>query len=288
MSRVERVARIAGLVFAVELLLVLVLGAMAAWRLEDPALRGAAPVAAVAWVVLLIAMLAPPRSIRASWSGPLQLVAAWMVFPMFKAIAQVFVTSPADAALLALDRRLLGGTSAPEYVLGWEQPWLSEILSAGYFSFYLMIIVPALYYGWRRRSAQARAFFFGLMLMYLAGFAGYLLVPAAGPFLAFPDAFPYPPQGGPMTAFLVAVVSEGITGMDVFPSLHTGIALYVLGFFAQAGHRRLAWLLVPWVAALLLATVYLRYHYGIDLVAGVVLAAAVLAITGRYREAVSP
>ena len=87
-----------------------------------------------------------------------------------------------------------------------------------------------------------------------------------------------------MTAFLAGVVKNGITGMDVFPSLHAGIGVYVLGFFALGGYRRIALLLAPVVAALVLATVYLRYHYGIDLLWGLALAAAVLAFVQRYRK----
>lgn len=33
-----------------------------------------------------------------------------------------------------------------------------------------------------------------------------------------------------MTLFLTDLVDKGITGMDVFPSLHTGITLYIVGF----------------------------------------------------------
>ena len=60
--------------------------------------------------------------------------------------------------------------------------------------------------------------------------------------------------------------------------------MYVLGYFALGGHRRIALLLTPVVAALVLATVYLRYHYGIDVLAGLLLAALVLAFIRRYRK----
>lgn len=280
----ERWARAIGIAFAAELLLVLLAGSAAAWRLDDPALHAASLIGAAAWLLLARATVAAPASAWTSWRGTLQFVACWLVFPLFKAIRQAWIVHTADGALLRMDRWLWGGASLPEHLLGWERPWLSELLSAGYFLFYIVVLLPAIAFSIRRREREARVFFTGLTAMYLAGFVGYVLVPAGGPYLAFPDVFPYPVHGGAITAFLAGVVQNGITGMDVFPSLHAGIGVYVLGFFALGGYRRVALLLAPVVAALVLATAYLRYHYGIDLLWGLALAAAVLAFVQRYRK----
>lgn len=279
-----RIARWVGYAFAAELLLILVLGGVGAWRLGDADLRAASVLGGAAWALLLAATLASPGSGWATWQGTLQFVACWLIFPLFKAIREVFIAHTADVALLALDRHLWGGLSLPERLLGWERPWLSELLSGGYFLFYFVVLLPAIVFSMRRRSHEARTFFLGLAAMYLIGFAGYLLVPAGGPYMAFPEIFPYPVHGGAMAALLARVVKAGITGMDVFPSLHSGIGVYVLGFFALGGYRRIAWLLAPVILALVLATLYLRYHYGIDVLCGIALAAAVLAFVQRCRK----
>ena len=280
----ERWARAIGIAFTVELLLVLLAGAVAAWRMDDPALHIASFIGAAAWLLLARATASAPDSAWRPWRGTLQFAACWLVFPLFKAIREVWIGHTADDTLLRLDRWLWGGASLPEHLLGWERPWLSELLSAGYFLFYFVVLLPAIVFSIRRREPEARAFFTGLTAMYLIGFVGYVLVPAGGPYLAFPGVFPYPVRGGAITAFLAGIVKNGITGMDVFPSLHAGIGVYVLGFFALGGYRRVAALLAPVVAALVLATVYLRYHYGIDLLWGLALAAAVLAFVQRYRK----
>lgn len=277
-------ARWIGYAFAAELLLVLLLGGAGAWQLEDGTLCTASVLGSLAWLLLFASTRAPSGSAWASWKGSLQFVACWLIFPLFRAIREVFIAHTADASLLALDRQLWGGRSLPEHLLDWERPWLSELLSTGYFLFYVVALVPAIVFSARRRSHEARAFFLGLASMYLVGFAGYLLVPAGGPYMAFPATFPYPPQGGPMTHFLVGVVRAGITGMDTFPSLHSGIGVYVLGFFTLGGYRRIALLLTPVILALVVATIYLRYHYGIDVLCGITLAAGVLAFIQRYRK----
>jgi membrane-associated phospholipid phosphatase len=57
----------------------------------------------------------------------------------------------------------------------------------------------------------------------------------------------------------------------VFPSLHVGIS-FVVWLYAFRNSRKLFWILSPLVLSLFVSTIYLRYHYLIDVVAGLVLA----------------
>ncbi|MGH7371035.1 MAG: phosphatase PAP2 family protein, partial [Candidatus Methylomirabilales bacterium] len=59
---------------------------------------------------------------------------------------------------------------------------------------------------------------------------------------------------------------------DAFPSGHTAIVLVVL-FYARGFVRGLFWIFLPMVVALIFSTVYLRYHYVVDVLAGILLAA---------------
>lgn len=271
-----RIARAIDVGFVAVLFVLLAFGGYAGWLRPDLKLALPTLAGGVLWLLLAGTTFADADSRRRPWMGTLQFLACWTLFPLLKGVRQVFLVHGADPMLLALDRHLWGGLSLPERAMAWEGPWLSELLSGCYFLFYFLVLVPALFYAWKRRSPQARTFYSGLAAMYLVGLIGYASVPAAGPFLAFYDRFPYPPAGGPMTAFLARIVAQGITGMDVFPSLHAGIGSYVLGFLLMAGHRRLALALLPILAGLVLATVYLRYHYGIDVLCGLALAACVL------------
>jgi len=77
---------------------------------------------------------------------------------------------------------------------------------------------------------------------------------------------------------------------DAFPSGHALIAMIVL-VLSWRLHRRVFWWLLPFASGLILATMYLRYHYVVD-----VLAAALLlpmcVVFGRWlqrrREPESP
>ena len=84
-----------------------------------------------------------------------------------------------------------------------------------------------------------------------------------------------------------AVVSRGSNGVDAFPSLHCAVTSYLLMF--DWWHRRWRfWIYLVPCAGLWLATVYLRYHYAIDCLAGFALAGAVLWLVRLKPRALTP
>lgn len=280
--------------FALQLLILWCLGSWPIWVASqglafESLLKPVSVISIVCWLAYVWTMRANATSKQRAWLGTLQLAACWMTFMLFKAIRLYWIDSTADGFLLAADRFLFQGKSLPEHVLALENAWISDILSIGYFLFFLLIMVPAAVFTCRRTTIEARAYFRGLALIYFVGFIGYLALPAAGPFIAFPDVFPYPPVGGSLTHFFAKIVMDGVTGMDVFPSLHTGISLYVFGFFysgrkTHKSYTTICALLAPIVLSIMLATVYLRYHYGIDVMLGLLLGWLVVRSTHRFRQ----
>jgi membrane-associated phospholipid phosphatase len=83
---------------------------------------------------------------------------------------------------------------------------------------------------------------------------------------------------------------------DCFPSLHTGLCLlcliYAIRYRALFKHKKLAmWFWIVGVISLIFSTVYLRYHWVIDVIAGIVLTIVVYYFTEwilgkwiKYRE----
>src|SRR5262249_55000610 len=56
-----------------------------------------------------------------------------------------------------------------------------------------------------------------------------------------------------------------------FPSLHVGIS-FIVWLYAWRNSRRLFWILAPLILSLWLSTLYLRYHYLVDCIVGLLLA----------------
>ena len=174
-----------------------------------------------------------------------------------------------DSELLALDRWLLGETPSM-WMEAWICPWLTDLMSACYILLMPMLLVGLLRYFFQERHLLGE-FYTGLFTVYGLGFLGYLSVPAAGPWLAYPELFSAELSGSAITRLNQAMVVQGSNKVDVWPSLHVAVTMYMLGF-GWRHHRREFWLLLLPVIGLWIATFYLRYHYFVDVLAGWVLA----------------
>ncbi|HSQ64124.1 MAG TPA: phosphatase PAP2 family protein [Polyangiaceae bacterium] len=178
-----------------------------------------------------------------------------------------------DARLEALDSRLFGGlVAAWQGALG-RPAWLTDVMSVAYVSFYLLPMVVGV--GIYLRSPRE---FDRYALTTEAGFfvpyVGYFAFPATGPREAFAEgaAIGGSDVGQAARAFVRAAE---LNVLDAFPSGHTSVVLVVLAF---------GWRLLPkWrlplatvVASIVFSTVYLSYHYVVDLIAGALVAAFVL------------
>ena len=71
-----------------------------------------------------------------------------------------------------------------------------------------------------------------------------------------------------------------LTKKDCFPSGHVAVAI-VCWILARRIHRPLGFVFGVVAAGVILSTVYLRYHYVVDVIAGALLAA--FALTGWLR-----
>ena len=185
----------------------------------------------------------------------------------------------ADQLLLQIDTHLVG-TNLSQRLEYWVSPLLSDVMSFGYMFFMLLLFGAMLFY--LLASPHLERCYRGLFSVYGLGFLGYTFVPAAGPYVALADRFTTPIQGGWLTALNEQMVSSGSNHVDVFPSLHIAVSLF-LWLTLLKDHRRIGMLLTPLLVVLWVSTIYLRYHYSIDLIAGAALALGVFWLTAVRR-----
>jgi membrane-associated phospholipid phosphatase len=170
-----------------------------------------------------------------------------------------------DALLQQIDLRFLG--VHPSVVLEpFCHPLLTDVMSACYLLFFPYLIVTHLDY-FRGDPDTLRRFCVGLYTVYAGGLLCYTLLPAAGPYVALAGEFRRPLEGGLLTRIHHAIVVRGTNGVDVFPSLHCGVTSFLLFFDRRHSPRRYRLLLAP-IVILWISTLYLRYHYFVDVVAG--------------------
>ena len=190
-----------------------------------------------------------------------------------------------DATLLGVDRRLFGETPS----VGWQAcstPWLTDGMSVCYAFYHVYLHGLLILAACTRSSSEARRFGDGLYTGFAVGFVGYLLVPALGPGAAFPTLYTRPLAGGAASALNAWIVEKGAAIYGNFPSLHVLVTALLLAYDWHWCRRRFWWVLGP-ATGLLASTLYLRYHYAVDLLAGFGMF-AILRATSLHRRPPSP
>ena len=213
-----------------------------------------------------------------------RLLRDWLPFLTFLLVYQSFnnhlwralLTRDRDAELLAIDRVLFGETpSVPMQAL--VHPFLTDVMSIAYFLH--LFLPPALALAWYKADRRGfREYLLSILVIAVLGSIGYVLVPGAGPVVAYPELFHISLESS-MYEPITSVMDAARAPRDVFPSLHVGLSSLVL-WYGYRLSRRWFWILLLPVVANWVSTVYLRYHYLVDVFAGWVVAALAIWIAG--------
>lgn len=219
--------------------------------------------------VLAIACLLPVVGAfgRCCWS----LMAAMGLPTVFSAVGLVLPAlhpQPFEWRCIACDRWLFGCDPGVR-MQAWLTPLAVEALQLAYATFYFLPVVVAVALAWRRRWREFEVVVGTVAVGFLLSYLGYYLFPTLPPYR-------YLDYGGDLVG--LGFAQEVRRALDVLeanrfdcmPSGHTMMTLVTLEL-ARRYTPRVFWLLLPVGALLVLATVALRYHYVVDLMAGALL-----------------
>ena len=208
-----------------------------------------------------------------------------------------------DAHLLRWDLHMFGGLPSVSFMARLPYLPLSELFHASYSSYYIMIpgVGIALFI---RRRGQFQHYLAVMSFVFYVCYLTFIFTPVMGPRILDPRLrpLPLPPdlagftlpevppaiQSGPFFQIMACVYKHFEAPGAAFPSSHVAVALCTL-YFSFRYLRRIRIPHTVMVILLSLATVYCRYHYVVDVIAGA-LAAAVLiplgnGLYGRFGKA---
>lgn len=225
-------------------------------------------------VAALPAMIVPGMHPR----GPLVAVRAWLplllgllCYENLKHLHANNITlalgiEPRDAFMLRLDEFLFGA-AVPLYLEGLIRPALTSYLQMAYTWFYYTMPVAVLITFYVRASLESfLAVRKALIYCLLGGYVTYLLVPVAGPLFLIGDQFTVPlGTHGPLMTLAFDTLRYN---WDCFPSLHTAVPVLLTLLAWRHVSIPLRAMLVFATGSIVFSTLYLRLHYGIDIVAG--------------------
>ena len=203
-----------------------------------------------------------------------------------KAIIPAVHPRPLDATLRAIDQTIFGAdpTMAIQHL---THPLATEILQIAYMTYYLFPLVLPILLLRKRRILETEEFAFAMLLCYYVTFLGYIAVPASGPVVMIEHEVELTGLflGGHLYHLVLRVDAHRF---DCFPSGHAAVAILVAAYAWKLAPRRVAGFLTVDAALIIVATVYMRYHYVIDLPAGAAVAVGSYLLARHIYRPVEP
>lgn len=197
-----------------------------------------------------------------------------------------------DPQLIALEQRIFGFQPSLEWSRAWPWPWLLELMQFAYFSYYFIAALVLLLIwtvgkrttarNWALSAAMTR----DLSAVMLSCYVWFIVFPVWGP-----KYFDYLGIAGPVaddglhgyffTNIMIWLHANGALHGAAFPSSHVAGSMVAWWWGWKLAPQHRWWLTSLWVL-LSLSIVYCRYHYVIDLVAGIAWGALVVWMANRY------
>lgn len=192
-----------------------------------------------------------------------------------------------DTLLQSVDVLLFGETPAvwlERYVNTQSVEWFAFF----YYSYFTLVFLHVFGSAFFDRGRRAAELLFGALIVCCMGHGLYTLSPGVGPYAAI--AFRTPLHGGFFFTLVLKTVSASGAMLDIFPSLHTAyptlFTLHSLRHRNTLPYRYTAPIMAFFTLNIVIATLFLRWHYAIDVFAGLCLAllAQRLGILSAYHE----
>jgi membrane-associated phospholipid phosphatase len=192
-----------------------------------------------------------------------------------------------DTQLIAIDHAIFG-VHPTVWLERFINPLLTGLLQFAYISYYFIPLSLGVVLIAKGRFGEFEEVLFGILLCFYLSYIGYLLVPAIGPRFTLSHLQTGGLQGSPF----IEMIQDTLNALeknktDAFPSGHTAVSLMCLYYAWKERENKLFAVLIPVVTGLLISTVYLRYHYVIDVIAGIALTGLTIALAPGLRRLLS-
>jgi len=220
-------------------------------------------------------------------------------------LSQMIVSGHFDHVIIIWEQALFGFQPSMQFMA--SLPWLpvSELFYASYFSYYIMIGGVGLALFFRRREAFFH-YVSVLSFVFYVCYLIYIFLPVIGPrlfsrslggftlppdvqALVAPELLPFPPQVTRGLFFrIMALIYEVFEAPGAaLPSSHVAASICTV-WFSFRYRLRIRYVHLVMVVLLCFSTIYCRYHYVIDVLAGLLIIAVLLPLGNwlfnRYHE----
>lgn len=233
----------------------------------------------------------------------LKLIRFWYAVPLILlCFKEVHITILAigkpdiDPFLIKADFWLFG-LNPTVWAYRFSNPVLTEFLQFIYLFYYFLI----LFYGFElylwNRLMEFRFSVFVILLSFYICYVFYIIFPAAGPRFYIHDFHAVSKElpGLFFTNYIRIFLDFGesihselanpliYAQRDAMPSAHLALAV-ILAYLSKKFHSKSFYFYLPYCFLMAISTIYLRYHYTVDLIAGAVVAVIAIIISKYFEK----
>ncbi len=179
-----------------------------------------------------------------------------------------FIFDPFDPYLYSIDQTIFGFQPSVEFSARCNSPFCSEIMYYGYFSYYCINMLAILLYFFKNKASVYRTVFiiiFSFVLYYLI----FIIFPSVGPQFYLPSELRSVPDGVLFQNEIHYLIASGEVATGAFPSSHVGITIVFMILIYNVS-KKTFWFVLPLSLVLMASTVYIKAHYFIDIIAGII------------------
>ncbi|MDR0559504.1 MAG: phosphatase PAP2 family protein [Prevotellaceae bacterium] len=175
-----------------------------------------------------------------------------------------------DSIFDSVDRTLFGCSPSMEFSRILPQAFVSEIMYFGYFSYFciFMLLFVCVYF---KKPEIAESVMFYILSSFFIFYIIFIFIPVSGPQFYYPSPDNQIPDGYFFCSLMRTIQNSGEQPTGAFPSSHVGMTL-ISAWLLFRHFRRLFFIALPAVIALVASTVYIKAHYLIDIVAAFITA----------------
>jgi len=183
-------------------------------------------------------------------------------------IKNIFFENDLDNYFIMAEQRLWGCQPSMTFSKFMNQEWFNELMNMCYFSYYVLINLVCFVLYFRKPHEAEKGIFIVIFSFYLY-YIIFAILPVIGPQFYIQDTATEIIPRHFFGNIMHAIITNYEQPTGAFPSSHVGIAV-ILSYLTFLHFKKLFYITLPFVMGICFATVYIKAHYLVDVIGGLI------------------
>lgn len=186
---------------------------------------------------------------------------------------------PIDPFLANLEEHVFGLQPSLWFSKRFPGLVITELMNLGYLSYYFIVlgfVFTALF----QKPKDFDYLLFLISQSFIIYYLIFIIIPSWGPQFYFTAPVNQAPEGIFFQKIIAFIQHQGEAATGAMPSSHVGMTL-IVAILAYRNFKNLFWWILPFALLLICSTVYIKAHYLIDAIAGLITAPIILPLSQK-------